>query len=191
MGMITEVDAHNFNREGSAFPDGSAIKRRYGIDGYEFYGQDSWKVKPSLTLTFGLRWSLFSPPWETNGLQVSPSPGLDSWYLQRSYSGQNGIPSNQDTPITFDWSAPANGKPNYYNWDYKNLGPCVAFARASELVWRGRPDFHSRWVRNCVRSIRPRHSYTFDFSVARELKGGFSIEASYVGRLGKAVDAVK
>jgi hypothetical protein len=123
MGMITEVDAqYNFNRDGSALPDGSALKRRYGIDGYEFYGQDSWKVKPSLTLTFGLRWSLFSPPWETNGLQVSPSPGLDSWYLQRSYSGQNGIPSNQDTPITFDWSGPANGNPTTTIGTIRTLG---------------------------------------------------------------------
>ena len=29
--------------------------------------------KPSLTLTLGLRYSLFSPPWETNGLQVIPN----------------------------------------------------------------------------------------------------------------------
>ena len=33
-------------------------------------------------------------------------------------------------------------------------------------------------------SLKTPYSYTFDFSVARELKGGFSIEASYVGRLG-------
>jgi hypothetical protein len=273
MGMITEVDAqYNFNRDGSALPDGSAIKRRYGIDGYEFYGQDSWKVKPSLTLTFGLRWSLFSPPWETNGLQVSPSPGLDSWYLQRSASGQNGIPSNQDTPITFDWSGPANGKPNYYNWDYKNLGPRVAFAWAPHSSGGGllqslfgeggqtsirggfgivydrfgqsiADDFSENGsfglssllsnpagflspynaprltsvntiptqdlngntiflpappavfpqtypagnfaiAKSIDSSLKTPYSYTFDFSVARELKGGFSIEASYVGRLG-------
>ena len=274
MGMITEVDAqYNFNRDGSALPDGSAIKRRYGIDGYEFYGQDSWKVKPSLTLTFGLRWSLFSPPWETNGLQVSPSPGLDSWYLQRAASGQNGIPSNQDTPITFDWSGPANGKANYYNWDYKNLGPRVAFAWAPHSSGGGllqslfgeggqtsiRGGFgivYDRFGQNIAddfsengsfglssllsnpagflspynaprltsvntiptqdlngntiflpappavfpqtypagnfaiahsidSSLKTPYSYTFDFSVARELKGGFSLEASYVGRLGR------
>jgi len=131
LGMITEIDAYyNFNRDGSALPEGAAIKRRYAIDGYEIYGQDVWKLKPSVTLTLGLRWSLFSPPWETNGLQVSPSPGLGQWYIDRSNSGANGIPSNQDAPVSFDWSGPANGRPNYYNYDYKNFGPRVAIAWA-------------------------------------------------------------
>ena len=48
------------------------MPRRYGTDEYEFYGQDSWKIGPNLTLTAGLRYSLFSPPWEVNGLQVAP-----------------------------------------------------------------------------------------------------------------------
>ncbi len=71
-----------------------------------FYGQDTWKVKPTLTLTFGVRWSLFSPPWETNGLQVSPAPGLGQWYLDRANAGANGIPSNQDAPVIFQLVRP-------------------------------------------------------------------------------------
>ncbi len=129
LGMVTEVDAqYNFNRDGSPLAEGAPISRRYGINSFEFYGQDTWKVKPNFTLTLGLRWSLFSPPWETNGLQVAPVQNLGQWYLQRSAAGQQGIPSNQDVPITFDWSGPANGKANYYNWDKKNLGPHIAFA---------------------------------------------------------------
>ena len=92
--------------------------------------QDIWKVKPNLTLTFGLRYSLFSPIWETNGLQVCPSPSLGSWFNDRAKAGANGIPSNQDTPIQVDWCGPANGKKGYWNWDFGNLGPHVAFAWA-------------------------------------------------------------
>jgi hypothetical protein len=33
--------------------------------------------------------------------------------------------------------------------------------------------------------LKTPYSYTFDFSIAREFKGGFSLEASYVGRLGQ------
>jgi hypothetical protein len=141
MGMITEVDAqYNFNRDGSALPEGAALRRRYGIDGYEFYGQDTWKVTPTFTVTLGLRWSLFSPPWETNKLQVSPTTNLDDWYHLRANEANNGIASNNDPAIAFDWSGPANGKSNYYPWDKKDFGPRVA------LAWAPRPSgglFHS------------------------------------------------
>ena len=46
------------------------------MDEYEFYAQDSWRLGDKLTLTGGLRYSLASPPWETNGLQVSPNVSL-------------------------------------------------------------------------------------------------------------------
>ena len=131
LGMVTEVDAqYNFKRDGSSLPDGSPITRRYAIDGYEFYGQDTWKIKPTFTLTLGLRWSLFTPPWETNKLQVAPTTNLDSFYLARGNEGASGLPSNQDTPLSFDWSGSPNGKPGYYKMDKKDLGPRVAFAWA-------------------------------------------------------------
>jgi len=90
--------------------------------------QDVYKAKPNLTLTLGLRYSLFSPPWETNGTQVSPNIGLGDWFAKRGQDSLNGIGSNQDPVISLDLSGPANGKEGFYNWDYKNLGPRVAFA---------------------------------------------------------------
>jgi len=133
LGIVSEVNAvYNFQRDGSPAPDGAALRRNFGIDSYEFYMQDTWKLKPTFTLTLGLRYSLFSPPWETKGLQVSPTLDLSSWFSNRVNEGANGIASNQDPPIAFDWSGPANGKTGFYNWDYKDLGPRVAFAWAPD-----------------------------------------------------------
>jgi hypothetical protein len=132
MGMVSEVDAqYNFGRDGSALPQGAPLKRNFAINSYEMYLQDSWKIKPTLTITLGLRYSLFSPPWETKGLQVSPTMNLGQWFANRGNEGFNGIPSNQDAPVAFNWSGPANGgHGGFYDWDYKNLGPRVAFAWA-------------------------------------------------------------
>jgi hypothetical protein len=135
LGMVTEVDAqYNFDKTGKPLAQGAPVVRRYAEDSYEFYVQDAWKVKPTLTLTFGLRYSLFSPPWETNGLEVVPSVNLSQWFNQRAQNQVNGIGSYADPAVQFQLGGPANGgKPGYYNWDYKNFAPRFAFA------WSPRP----------------------------------------------------
>jgi hypothetical protein len=270
LGIVTEVDAnYNFQKDGTALPDGTALQRRFGLDSYEMYAQDTWKIKPTFTLTLGLRYSLFSPPWETNGLQVIPNVNMTQFFEARGNEAAAGLPSSLDTPISFGLGGPANGQPNYYNWDFKNLGPRVAFAWAPrpssgffhDLFGEGKTsirggfgivydrfgqgivdDFDqygsfglSAVLRNPAgfesattaprvtdihtvpkvdlngdpiyepapvstfpqtyptgtfaitdsldRNLKTPYEYTIDFSVGRELKGGMTLEVSYVGRL--------
>jgi len=129
MGILSELDAtYNYDKQGNALPLDSAVKRHWAADEYEFYVQDIYKIKPTLTLTFGLRYSLFSPPWETTGTQVAPNIGLGDWFNLRGNNMLNGIGSNQDPTIIMDLAGPANGKEGFYNWDYKDFGPRFAFA---------------------------------------------------------------
>ena len=129
VGMVPQVNAqYNFSRSGAALPQGASVKRRFAADTYEFYAQDSYKAKPNLTLTFGLRYSLFSPPWETNGLQVAPNISLSDYFDQRGSGMLQGIPSSAAPRLSFNLGGPANHAPGFYNWDKKNFGPRVAFA---------------------------------------------------------------
>ena len=131
LGIVTQATTvFNYDRKLNLLPTNAPISRRYAQDSYEPYVQDVWKIKPSLTLTFGLRYSLFSPIWETNGLQVCPNPSLGNWFANRAAAGANGIPSSQDGLLQIDWCGTANGKRAYWNWDYGNLAPRVAFAWA-------------------------------------------------------------
>ena len=131
LGMVTQATTvFNYNRQLQLLPANSPISRRFAQNSYEPYVQDIWKVRPNLTLTLGLRYSLFSPAWETNGLQVCPSPSLGTWFSARAAAGASGIPSSQDIPLQVDWCGAANKKGGYWNWDYGNLGPRVAFAWA-------------------------------------------------------------
>jgi hypothetical protein len=138
MGIVSEVDAtFNFDKSGTALPQGAPLKRRYGADEYEFYVQDSWRVKPNLTVNYGLRYSLFSPPWETTGLEVTPQGhplgggaplNLSQWFQLRANKAAAGGSSVDDPLITYDLAGAANGKAGYYNWDYHDFGPRVSFA---------------------------------------------------------------
>jgi hypothetical protein len=130
LGSISEVDAqYNYTRSGSTLAQGAPLPRRFAADSYEFYAQDSWKVKSNLTVIYGVRYSLFSPPWETDGLEVTPSISLGTWFTERGQHQSQGIGSWADPTISFDLAGPANGgKPGFYNWDYKDFGPRIGVA---------------------------------------------------------------
>ena len=129
LGVISEVDAYyNYDRGGSVLPLGSAVTRRYATDEYEFFAQDSLKLGDSLTVTGGLRYSLFSPPWEVNGLQVSPTVNLGDWFEIRRQLMLAGRSTSEAPPVNFDLAGPSNGKPGYYDWDKNNVAPRVSAA---------------------------------------------------------------
>lgn len=118
----------NYDRDGNPLAPGTPVSREFASDEYEFYVQDSWQVGPSLTLTAGVRYSLYSPPYEVNGLQVQPTISMGEWFNRRVENMQNGVPSNASEIVTFDLSGPKNNRPGYYAWDKNNFAPRVAFA---------------------------------------------------------------
>lgn len=129
IGSVSQVNAvYNITHTGNTLSQGQPVTRRFADDAYEFYIQDSWKVKPTFTLTAGLRYSLFSPPWETNGNQVVSDVNLTQWFDQRGTDANMGLPSNASPNISFLLGGPANNGKNFYNWDYKDLGPRISFA---------------------------------------------------------------
>ncbi len=129
LGAIPQVNAqYNYNKDGSTLADGAPVSRRFGTDTWEIYAQDSWKVKPNLTVTYGLRYSLFSPPWETNGLQVTPDVSLSNWFNGRGAGMLDGTPASAAPRLSFNLGGPANGKPGFYNWDKKDFAPRLGIA---------------------------------------------------------------
>lgn len=129
VGSINNVTAqYNYTKDGSVLSQGAPVVRHFATDSWEFYAQDSWKVKPNLTVTYGLRYSLFSPPWETDGLQVTPDVNITNWFNQRGLNGLQGIGSNASPLVGFNLGGPANNAPGFYNWDTKNFAPRLAIA---------------------------------------------------------------
>jgi Carboxypeptidase regulatory-like domain len=129
LGVISQPTAnYNYDKTGTALPNGEPVRRTYATDEYEFYVQDSWRLRPNLTVTAGVRYNLYSPPWEVDGLQLTPSVPLGEWFEQRRSNMLRGIGDNALPPLTLDLAGPANGKKGFYDWDYDNFGPRVAAA---------------------------------------------------------------
>jgi hypothetical protein len=140
IGVLSEANLYaNYLTDGTLLDVGTPVSRKYATDEYDFYIQDRWQLSPSFTLTAGLRYSLYSPPWDVNGQQVAPTPGMGEWFAQREANMRAGIPSTASDIISFDLAGPVNGKKGFYEWDKNNFGPSVAFAwtPSSEWVVRG------------------------------------------------------
>ena len=123
---------YNTDRDGNPLPRAAVVRRRYATNEYELYAGDSWRAGSTLTVNAGVRWSLYSPPWETNGLQATPTVSLGEWFNQRGENAAKGIPANQMPLFQYELSGPANGKGNLYNWDYKAFAPRVSAAWTPE-----------------------------------------------------------
>ncbi|HMD96644.1 MAG TPA: carboxypeptidase-like regulatory domain-containing protein [Terriglobia bacterium] len=131
LGMVTEDDAtYNYTKQGQVLAQGAPIPRHFDDHEYEFYGQDSYRFRPNLTVTYGLRWEIASPPWDVNGYQVHPNFSLGQWFNQRGVDGATSVPNNQLPTIAFGLGGPANNAPGLYHTDYHNLAPRLSFAFA-------------------------------------------------------------
>jgi hypothetical protein len=116
-----------FAHDGSVSQPGSPTKRTFATQGYEGYFQDTWKLNPTLTLTAGIRYSLWRPVYETHGFQVQPTIPLGQIFQNRVNAMNNGQAYNQD--IILNLSGPANGgKAPLYNWDKTVFLPRIGIA---------------------------------------------------------------
>lgn len=136
LGVISQTNVvYNYTIDGDVIPFGEPLRRRYGADEYEFYIQDSWRVSDTLTVSGGLRYSLFSPPWETNGQQVATDFSLGGWFDQRVANMNAGVPSNASEHITFLPGGAANDARGFYAWDKNNFGPRISAAWTPTDRW--------------------------------------------------------
>jgi hypothetical protein len=137
-GIIAEVDTrYNFTTKGATLPAGTPNLRHFVSHEFETYAQDSWRARPNLTVTFGLRWTLLQPPYEKNGVQVAPTISLNNWFKQRQQSMLSGDPFNN--PIEFGIAGQANGKQPYWSYDYKDFAPrfAIAYSPSFDHGWLG------------------------------------------------------
>ena len=149
-----------FGKDGKLLTSGSPAKRTFATEEYDTYMQDSWKIRPNLTVTYGLRYGISTPVYEKFGFEVKPNISLGN-YFQRRIDGMNiGKPFND--LISLDLSGKANGKSGMYRFDKNNFQPRAA------VSWS--PDFKSGFLHKI-----------FGDTGKSVWRGGFSMFNDYYG----------
>ncbi|MBW4027728.1 TonB-dependent receptor [Acidipila rosea] len=259
VGLVPQTNGqYNYNVSGSGqngtlYPDGAFIKHDYKANEMEYYLQDSWRVSPKLTLTYGIRHSFLQTPYEVNGQQVAPTIDVHNWFKQRAENAVAGVPYEPN--LVFAPGGQSRGGKPYWPMQWGNVAPRVAFAYAANATTSIRGGFgiyYDHFGQGIVDSfdqygsfglttsvstpasyysidnsprysgysnipalppglaqpssiaypympptsafaitwgiddhIKTPYSEAIDFSIQKEVGGGFTFETAYVGRFGK------
>jgi Carboxypeptidase regulatory-like domain/TonB dependent receptor len=150
-----------FDHDGKPLPPGAPANRDFRTNEFDVYGQDVWKIKPNLTLTYGLRYSISTPIWENSGFETSTNIPLTDFFNLRLAGAKAGVPFND--PISIVLSGKKNGKAPLYSYDKNNFQPRVSVA------WS--PRFETGLL-----------SKVFGAHDESVIRGGFGITNDYYGQ---------
>src|SRR5207237_9666629 len=87
---------------------------------------DSYRLRPTVTITFGLRNSLLQTPYEMNGQQVAPTIDLHQWFENRAIAAKQGLGNQPE--FSFAPSGQGRGGKPYWPINKDNFAPRIAVA---------------------------------------------------------------
>jgi hypothetical protein len=164
-GRITSVSvATNADEKTKEYRQFSEGMQRYAFTTFGLYFQDSFRIRPSLTLNYGLRWQFDGDIHSGNDLLSQPSGA--NFFGPSTGLFQPGVLSNNQNP-TFDLAI------HPYKRDYMNPAPNFSFA------WNPSSD-RGGWIGKLFgdRKTVIRGSYSITFyneglnSISNSLSGG-------------------
>ena len=149
--VAQDLNAGFFNKSGVRQPTNDRFFRQHEFD---WYGQDTWKLRSNLTFNLGLRYQLNGVPYEENA----------------NFSNLLQDPSSfaAGQPVVFTIVGPGTGK-SMYNPDYSDIEPRLG------LSWDPRGDgkmavraafgiFHDRIFGNIFENARGNPPFENDYS---------------------------
>ena len=173
LGRISAINGNiNYNKAGAALPFATGSQRNYKYYQTEAYIGDTWKVTPSLTLTYGVNYQFFSVPYEVNGLESVNNSTFNDYFGARLAAAAAGKTGNTAIPFqSYVLGGKANKGPNLYEPDWKNLAPRFAFAFNPSFdrntVFRGSAGLvFDRTVASAVLYQQDQNSYLFQQPLA-------------------------
>ncbi len=197
LGLLNQYGAtYNYNAKGSAIPFGAPVTTAFVDHGYEGYVQDVFKWKRNLTVTAGLRYSLFGVPYEKTGLEVIPQTSLSQFFADRNGAQALGIPNYalSTALISYNLGGPLNNGPGYYPLDKKDWAPRLALAYSPDgggilekilgkgsVLRAGAAIVYDNYGNAMAQSFASSGSPGLATTVAQPVNGNFTTSFRYTG----------
>lgn len=144
--VIEDTNAQFFDKNGVRQGTDSKDFRQHE---YDWYGQDTWKIRTNLTLTLGLRYQFDGVPFEEHG------------------NFSNILTNPSAFPVVFSTVGPGTGK-SFYQSDYSNIEPRIGFSwdpwgDGKTAVRGGFGIFHDRVFGNLFGNARGNPPFEQDY----------------------------
>jgi hypothetical protein len=145
----------NYDAKGNLLTQGTGSQSHYRYYETELYVGDTWKVTPSLTLTYGLRWQNYTVPYEVHGIESVPDTDFSTLFnarLAQSAAGAQGSSTDCNSTVgkgvpcvSYVLGGKANHGPGYFDPQNHNFAPRAA------LAWS--PDANRKTVLNAGAAV--------------------------------------
>jgi hypothetical protein len=183
LGVIGSISTNfNYTHTGAATPAATGGPRAYRYFETEGYVGDAWKLSKKLTVSYGLRYQLYSVPYEAHGqesieytnTETQPRATLPAFIAARVAQIASPTPN---LPI---YSVKLGGKANngdpIYQPSYKDFAPRIAFAYSpysnGKTVFNGSVGIvYDRTVINAINFLQDQISYLFSNNVTNNFGG--------------------
>jgi hypothetical protein len=171
MGTVPETtQQYNYSvsspSSGTLFNDGVIIDRHFRANEFEYYLQDSWRITPTITMTFGVRHSILQAPYETSGQQIAPTVDTHNWFVHRGTAAAQGQVFEDN--LQFEPSGKANGRPGFWAKEKANFAPrfSIVYAPNPRTTFRlGAGMYYDHFGQGIVNSFDQQGSFGLSSSV--------------------------
>jgi len=190
---------YNYTAAGSVVLQGTGLQTKFKYYETEVYFGDTWKVKPSLTISYGLRYQTYTVPYEIHGLESVQSESFKDFMTARISQSAEGVGGANSLPggtaavpyITYSLGGKANHGPAYFSPSHGDFAPRVAFAWTPtsdrKLVINGGAGIvYDQTVVNAILQEQANYSYLFESSGTKNygVSGNAVHSAAYYSLLG-------
>jgi len=167
----------NYDSSHNVTPQGSGLKTHFKYYESEFYFSDTWKITPTLTMTYGVRYNNYTVPYEIHGIESVQSESFWDYFNARVSQSKQGIGGNASLPggsaavpyITYGLGGKANNGPAYFKPSNTDFAPRVAFAWTPTadhklVINAGGGIIYDQTVVNAFLQEQSSYSYLFESS---------------------------